>query len=37
MKFYENKYRFEMKEVRPFGGYTKIKEFNPLYNEEIFN
>jgi len=26
-----------MKEVRPFGNHTKIKELNPLYNEEIFN
>eukprot|EP00347_Sterkiella_histriomuscorum_P013683 403363767 len=36
MKFYEKKYRIEMKEVRPFGNHAKIKELNPLYNEEVY-
>ena len=37
MKFYEEKYRFEMKDLRPFGQHTKIKELNPLHNEDLFN
>ncbi|CDW87734.1 UNKNOWN [Stylonychia lemnae] len=36
MKFYGQKYRFEMKEIRPFGGHTMIKELNPVYNDEVY-
>ncbi len=36
MRFYETKYRFNIKELRPFAGTTQIRELNPLYNEEVY-
>lgn len=36
MKFYEEKYRFKMKDLRPFGQHTKIKELDPLHNDDVF-
>jgi predicted RNA methylase len=36
MRFYENKYKFTPKEVRPFAQHTNTKENNPMYNEKLF-
>ena len=36
MSFYETKYRFQIKEIRPFAQHTHTKEMNPLYNDEIY-
>ena len=36
MKFYEGKYRFEMKDIRPFAHAHDAKELNPLHNDEVF-
>ncbi len=36
MKFYESKYRFKVKDIRPFAQHTQIKEFNPLHNEDVY-
>jgi hypothetical protein len=36
MKFYEKKYKFTPKEVRPFAQHTNTKENNPIYNEKLF-
>ncbi|CDW74054.1 UNKNOWN [Stylonychia lemnae] len=37
MKFYEKKYRFQMKDVRPFAQHTDMKEFSALHNDDVFN
>lgn len=36
MKFYEHKYQFNVKELRPFAEHTQIKELNPLYNDKVY-
>ena len=37
MRFYSKKYRFEMKDLRPFAQHTQVKELSSLYNEGVFD
>jgi hypothetical protein len=36
MRFYEEKYKFKSKDVRPFAQHTNTNDTNPLHNEKIF-
>lgn len=36
MKFYEQKYKFQPKEIRPFAQHTNTKDQNPIHNEKLF-
>jgi len=36
LRFYEDKYKFEVKDIRPFAQHTATWENNPLHNEQVF-
>lgn len=36
MRFYEDKYKFQPKDIRPFAQHTNTNDQNPLHNEKLF-
>ena len=36
LKFYEDKFKFPPKEIRPFAQHTSGEQQNPIYNEKLF-